>query len=162
MWFRVSKEFVFGLPIAPGARGLASTPAWSWPHAPEMSRPRVRRIVALTPCAWRASRKARNRRRGVVRYKEPGYGLNGIRLTWHRCPRSKTARSTACPTESFTPSSIVYSYVTRLRTRRWNRELTAINSSRGKRFAIGTSVALRSSTGAWSEIARPTGKFQSN
>ena len=54
--------------------------AASWPHAASMSRPRVRRTVACTPCSSSAALKAAIASRLDPRYGEL-VGLKGIRLT---------------------------------------------------------------------------------
>src|SRR5919199_3704160 len=70
--------------------------ARSWPQAASMSRPRVARIVALTPARRSASLKPWTRARDGGLIELPSIGFIGIRLTWLRGWRTRVARRDAC------------------------------------------------------------------
>ena len=98
-------------PDQPGAERCAA----SCPQAASMSRPRVRRTVARTPCSSSTALNA-----AIALGEEPSYipvGLYGIRLTLKIFASSSSASATACGSVSLTPASITYSMNTRRRRR---------------------------------------------
>ena len=98
------------------------------------------------------------RSRGLTANSAPGNGLNGIRLNLHGTSRTRRTSAPACAGESFTPSSITYSKVTKSRgaTSRYRRH-AAIRSASGCLRLIGTSLSRSASSGACRLTASATG-----
>ena len=84
----------------------------------------------------------------------PGAGLSGIRFTFALIPDRSFTRRRASSGESFTPSSITYSNVMRLRFLSGNRRQASRMAASGYLRFGGTSAVRCSSVVAWSETAR--------
>src|SRR5579859_7635377 len=93
----------------PSAMGRFFSARRSWPHAARMSRPRFTLMVAAMPACRRRVSNASARSVVGARKRWSSDGFIGIKLTWHKRPRSSSARSSASSSESLTPAISVYS-----------------------------------------------------